>query len=71
MGQSDMASVAGSPTSASSAIANEPGEKPSPDILRVILAATDFLGEANTASMWFRNGFCRDKRGLVGSADEV
>ncbi len=35
--------------------ANEPGVKASPDAMRVILAATDIVGEANTASMWFQN----------------
>jgi hypothetical protein len=44
------------PTSASSAIANKPGDRASPDdATRVLQAATDLSGEANTASSWFRN----------------
>lgn len=50
-----MRSAVSNPTSDSSAIASQTGEKASSDAMRVILAATEFLGEANTASSWFKN----------------
>jgi uncharacterized protein (DUF2384 family) len=34
---------------------NKPPDKASSDATRVLLAATDLCGEADTASSWFRN----------------
>ncbi len=51
-----MPSSAGIPISASPAIANEVADKPPfSDATRVLQAATDLSGHANTASSWFRN----------------
>ena len=50
-----MGSFPSSPTSGSPGIANKPGDKASSDARRVLLAATNLSGEANTASSWFRN----------------
>jgi hypothetical protein len=49
-----VSSFTGHPTSGSSGTANKP-DKASSDAVRVLLAATDLSGEANTASSWFRN----------------
>ena len=50
-----MPSSAANPTSGSLGTANKPADKASSDAMRVLLAATDLSGEANTASSWFRN----------------
>jgi len=50
VGQSAMGSFPSSPTSGSPGIANKPGDKASSDAGRVLLAATNLSGEANTAS---------------------
>lgn len=50
-----MGSVASNSTSGSSSVASQPRDKASPDAMRVILAATDTLGDADAASSWFRN----------------
>ena len=49
-----MPSSASTLTSGSLGIANKPGDKASSDAIRVLLAATELAGEANTASSWFR-----------------
>ena len=49
-----MPSSAGNPTSVSPGIANKPVDKASSDAMRVLLAATELVREANTASSWFR-----------------
>ena len=50
-----MSSFAGNPTSGSSGIANEPVDEASSDATRVILVATDLVGEAKAPWSWFRN----------------
>ncbi len=50
-----MRSAESNPASDSPAIASQPGERASSDAIRVILAATELLGEGNTAWWWFQN----------------
>ena len=52
--QSAMGSFASNLTCGAPEIANKPGDKASSDAIRVLLAATELVREANTASSSFR-----------------